>query len=316
MLDVLVRHWPLKLLAVVIAFAIWVGVIGENRVVQDFRVPLDIVLRKEVMAVGDTPTTVTVRLRGPETLLRRVDALRLEAKLDLRDAPPGERSVLLSSSEIRGVPRGLDIASIEPDRLRLSLDKRARSTVPVVPVFVGRPEAGYHFYGSLTTPERLEVEGPRASVAGVSRLRTDPVHLEGHYQPFTARVGAQLDQPDLKVVDPAPVEVRVLVDEAPEDRTFDGVPVTVTDQLYEVQASPPAVRLVVSGPPALLDRLQAFQLRAVASVRGLAPAARPYAVPLRLDFKGVPPEDAVRLSLQASSHPKAEVRVSDRRIPR
>ena len=38
----------------------------------------------------DPPTTVTVRLRGAQTSLRRLDALRLAVSVDLRDGVVGE----------------------------------------------------------------------------------------------------------------------------------------------------------------------------------------------------------------------------------
>ena len=44
MLDRVLVNWPLKLFAVSLAFAIWVFVSGEDSIVQDFDVPLDLQL--------------------------------------------------------------------------------------------------------------------------------------------------------------------------------------------------------------------------------------------------------------------------------
>ena len=44
MLERLLSHWPLKVLAVALAFVIWVAVTGEQSVLQEFAVPLEILL--------------------------------------------------------------------------------------------------------------------------------------------------------------------------------------------------------------------------------------------------------------------------------
>lgn len=316
MLDFLVRRWPIKLLALLIAFAIWVAVIGENRVIQDFRVPLDIALRSDAILLGEAPTSVMVRLRGPETLLQRVEPLGMEFRVDLRDAAAGQRNVQLSGSQLYGIPSGLEVASIEPMRLRVVVDKRAKLSLAVQPVLSGRPEAGYHCYGSIANPERLEVEGPRGSLAGLGRLRTDPIRLEGHYSPFTVRVGAVVEQPDVRVTDPKPVEVRVLVDEAPVEQSLDGVPVVFANQAFDSQASPAVVRAVLSGPRALLRSLGPGQVRAIADLAGLTPRSAPYAVSIRIDFANLAPEQRARLAVKSVSRPRVDIRVSERRFSR
>ena len=65
MFDWLFRRWHLKVLALALAFAVWVAVTGEGRGVQDFHVPVDVVLGNGAALSGSPPTNVTVRLRGP-----------------------------------------------------------------------------------------------------------------------------------------------------------------------------------------------------------------------------------------------------------
>src|SRR5262245_37441620 len=96
MLDRLLRRWHLKLLALGLAFAVWIAVTGEGRAVQDFSVPVEIALPASVALSSPAPLVVTVRLRGPESLLRRIDPYDLDVRVDLRDAVPGTRTVTLA----------------------------------------------------------------------------------------------------------------------------------------------------------------------------------------------------------------------------
>jgi YbbR domain-containing protein len=124
MFDWLLRRWHLKLLALAIAFLVWVAVTGEGRGVQDFRVPVDFALGTGVTLAGAPPSSVTVRLRGPESLLRRTDPHDLSVRVDLRDAPSGDRTVQLSSRNVSGVPRDVEVSLIDPERLRLAIARK------------------------------------------------------------------------------------------------------------------------------------------------------------------------------------------------
>ena len=162
MLEPLVRNWPIKLLALLLAFAIWIGVTGENRIVQDFRVPLDLTLPEHLIPGEPPPSTVNVRLRGPETLFRRLDPLPLEINVDLREAGPGPRTVLLTPDQIAGLPSGVEVGQIEPDRFRPA--RAPRSRPPGRPRVPGQPPAGFAVYDVRVSRKPSKSRGPsRAS---------------------------------------------------------------------------------------------------------------------------------------------------------
>ena len=315
MIQALLRRWPLKLLSLALAFAVWIAVTGETRVVQDVRVPLDVQLAAPFVVDGSIPTTIVVRLRGPETILRRVAALNLAMRVDLRDADVGARSIQFSKDQLDGMPPGVDVEFIDPPRLSIALTRRSRRTVPVAPAFVGRPAEGHSFYWAHARPEAVEVEGPAARVDGLSHVRTDPIHLDGRSAPFTVRVGAVPDAADVRVVNARPIEVLAHVDVAPVEASFDSVPVLLAGKVWEAVVAPAAVRVTLAGPPSLLESIRPAQLRAVADLEGLEPGPTPHLLPLRLDFVGVPLEDLARITVRQLAPQKVRVRLQDKRIP-
>ena len=52
MLERLAVDWPLKVLALMIAFGIWAAVTGEKRIVKNFTVPLEVLLPGPHLAKG------------------------------------------------------------------------------------------------------------------------------------------------------------------------------------------------------------------------------------------------------------------------
>ncbi len=316
MFDLFTRNASLKVLACLLAFAVWVAMTGESGIVQDLRVPLDISLPEGLVAAESPPRTVNVRLRGPESLLRRLDPLPLEIRLDLRDAVQGPRNLQLTPGAVGGVPAGIEVALIEPDRFRIQLDRRARKSVPVVASFTGQAPPGYAVYDVRVSPETVDVEGPASHVAALTRLRTDPIHLEGRTQSFTAATSAVPTSPELRVVDPRPIEAQVEVDRAPTTRVYDSVAVVLAGQVFEARATPASIAVTLSGPPSLLTRLRQDQLRAVADLHARAPRADAYEIPLRVELLGIEAHDLARITVKSLSRPRIAVVVSPRRIAR
>ncbi len=316
MFEKVLRNWPLKLLALGLAFAIWVAVTGESRILQVYSAPLDIKLPRDCVLAGPAPAKVSVSLRGPESQIRRLDPFKLAFRVDVSDAPPGQRNVQLAAETLAGVPRGIDVVQIEPDRIQLVVDRRMQKVLPVAPSLVGSPPSGYRFYGVRATPDTLEVEGPKSEVGGLDRVRTDPIHLEGHTAPFTVEVNAVPDRPATRVVEPREISVHVEVDVAPIRAAFDAVPVVFANQEFAATATPSRLRVVISGPPSLVHAIRAEQIRPVAELSGLGPRPEPYSVPIRIEFVGIAASDLARLAATSVSPARIAARISSRRIVR
>jgi len=310
MIDRVLSHWPLKLLAVALAFAIWVSVTGENRVVQDVSVPLEIRLSEDRVVSSPTPTTVTARLRGAESLMRRLDPVPLAVRVDLSDAPLGQQDVQIAQDDLVNVPRGVDVEFIDPDRFSLTLDRRMRRDLDVDVTFLGRPPEGFHFYGAEVLPKSVLVEGPESELEQASVVRTNPIRLDRRTEPFTTRVTAAPEGTYVRVVDPRPLEVRVDVDAAPVERKLERIPVQVVGAAGEWQASPANLDVTISGPPALVDRIRPEQLRVVADASGLERSSRRREVEVRVEFVEVPARDLPRIAVKAVSRRRVAVSAS------
>jgi len=314
MLDRVLANWPLKLLAASLAFAIWVFVSGEERIVRDFEIPLDIQVPDHLALLEAPQANVSVRLRGPESLIQKVNPVGMELGVELSDLPPGAQEVQLAKTDLSGIPRGVDVDYIDPPSVLVRLDDRGKLRFPIDVNFLGQPPQGYAFYGARVTPDELTLEGPRSQLELVDTLRTQPVRLDQQTAPFTATVGAVPGHPSLRVVETTAITVNVDVDVAPVERTFTGVPVEAVGQVYETSVSPTHTAVTLSGPPALLERLRSRQLRLVVDVSGLTPFDQPRQMPVRLDLVDIPVEEISRISMKTVGRREASVLVSERRL--
>ena len=165
MLDRVLVNWPLKLLAASLAFAIWVFVSGEERGVKDFEVPLDLQLPDNLALLEGPQATVSVRLRGPEGLIRGGRPVGMELRVKLNDLPAGTQEIQLAKTDLSGVPRGVDVDYIDPPSVQVQLDERGKLRFPIDVTFLGQPPQGYAFYGARVTPDELTLEGPKSQLS-------------------------------------------------------------------------------------------------------------------------------------------------------
>ena len=294
MLERLTSRWHLKVLSLGLAFAVWVAVTGEGRAVQDFSVPVEVSLGAHATLAGPAPLKVSVRLRAPESILRRIDPYDLDVRVDLRDAPPGERTVALAPRLVGGVPRDVEVVQVEPDRLKLNVARKLRREVPVVPTISGRPPRGYAFYRALPRPDGLLVEGPEARLGPSTRVRTDPIVVNERRESFVARVAPIAESADVTIADARPLDVRVFIDLAPVDVTIGRVPVVVAGDAGTAGAS--SVAVTVSAPSAIAGTLRAGHLRAVAEAAGGSDLS---AVPLRIEIIGLDDDARAKITVKS-----------------
>jgi YbbR domain-containing protein len=314
MLDRVLSNWPLKLLSMALAFAIWVSVTGETRVVQDFQVPVAIAVPGELILASTLPNTATVRLRGSEGMMRRVDRLPMVLSVDLTDADEGNQDVQLSRSILEGIPRGPEVEFIDPDRLSLALDRRLRRQLPVEPVFLGQPPDGFIKYGSSSDPEFLVVEGPVSELESVEVIHTNGILLDRRRSPFTVQVSVAPEGEFVRVLDPSTVQVRVDVDASPVEKSFEDLPIFVTGtMIHSTTVAPDKLNVTLSGPPSLIVPLLPEQIRLVADVTNLAPSVEKQQVEVRVEFVDVPIEDRTRISVKSPKDRTVSVLIGEGR---
>jgi YbbR domain-containing protein len=309
MLDRLVANWPWKLLSLALAFALWIAVTGEEATFSDFSVPVHVQLLDDRILATAPPTNATVRLSGPESTIREIDPLDLTLRLDLREVPFGEREVQLSEVHLTGVPSRAQVMFIEPGRVRVEIDRRRRRELPVVADIEGEPPDGFAFYRAVVDPESVLVEGPATDVDAMSHVRTDPVYVDRRTREFTERVSAVPERATVRLLQPALIAVRVVIDETPVDRAFDGVPVELPADTRGA-VTPQTARVVVTGPRSMVDRLLASRIRAVADVEASDVSSE--SVPVRAEVD-VPEEQRLRLTVKSVDPESVSVRLSEAR---
>ena len=205
----------LKIFSLILAVVCWYVVRGEEERVRDYSVPLEYTnLPGAYDLSGRVIDTVAVRLRAPEPVLRTITEDRVSARIDLSKAPLGEQYITLTPGMI-GVPGGARVDQINPDLIKVRIDRRIRREVPVVAEFAGTPPPGFRKIRHVVSPSTVVIEGPANEVTQVTRALTGTILLDGETTDYTVEATPIPDAPSWSrvhvVVPPGPVRVSVSI---------------------------------------------------------------------------------------------------------
>lgn len=209
MKEGLFRNLGLKLCSLGLAFALWVVVAGEQKDERTLNVPLKLArLPKNMALVNDPGAFVTVKLRGPKSLVTGLPPDEVDLNLDLSQLKEGENLVPVRVEEFE-VPRGVEVLQASPRWVRLALESLAEREVRVAARVEGKPAAGHYFKGAYARPDRVRVVGPRSEVSRVAKVYTSAISIEGRSSDFAVKTSLEPVGKSVKVEGTDSVQVSV-----------------------------------------------------------------------------------------------------------
>ena len=151
-----------------------------------------------------------IRVRGPERVIRQLQASEVHAEIDLGDAKAGERTFDLTSQQVRH-PSDVTVVQVVPSQLHLSFDTRLTRDVEIHPRVTGNFAAGEQITKVDVDPPRITITGPRHHVEKVDTATTDPLDATGTRGSAVFTTNVYVPDPLVQVVQTTSIRVTVFV---------------------------------------------------------------------------------------------------------
>ena len=223
---VFLHNLPLKIMSLVLATGLWYAVSREPVSEVEVSVPVEFLNVPESLELGSEHIPrAEIRVRGPARVVRDLKSADVRAEIDLAGAQPGERTFDLSTRHIRTL-RELSVVQIVPSQLHLDLDLRETRELEVRARVMGSFAQGLQVARATTEPSRVTVTGPKRHVDSLEDALTDPVDASGTMHRGIFMTHVYLSDPLVQVVNPAPVQVTVIMERAPERPVVSATPDT------------------------------------------------------------------------------------------
>jgi len=197
----LLRNPGLKVLALILAVALWYGVSLRRSTREgswSLEVPVQVEVPADDIVTRQSMERVVVSGRGtmpaPGTVAFR---LRL-------DHPREGMQTLQLSPQGLSEPQGTEFLALAPSAVDVTVDRRGRKEVPIeIPSSLASQDLSIQLY-----PKKAVLSGPKKVLAGIRSLQIQPVTLLGQY-PQISITRSIAPHPLVTVV--APQEVTVVV---------------------------------------------------------------------------------------------------------
>lgn len=226
-----IRNWPLKLAAVVVAVLLYGGlVLSQNTRTFSGSVPVESQNQPhDVIVLSDLGAVRTIRYFAPEDLGLRLDSSSFRATVDLEGVDPSTGPVSVAIRVIAVDPR-IQVLEYEPSRVIVELDAVVSRTVPIR-VVLGTVPGGLDLGEPVAELTETVVTGPESVVTRVTeaqaRVAIDASGIDVNRLVELLAVDAVGEPLSPVDVDPATVRVRVPVYTDRQTKTLPISPVVV-----------------------------------------------------------------------------------------
>ena len=132
-MNVITRHWELKLLALGFSVALWLFVMSSERSDLILSAPLEFEgLPPGLTLTPERPDSVDVQVHALRGSLSRLTPDQIKIRISLSGATSGEMALRVLPQHVI-VPSGITVVRVNPSRLRVMLEASTAPRAEVVP---------------------------------------------------------------------------------------------------------------------------------------------------------------------------------------
>jgi len=206
------HNFSLKMLSLLLAAGLWF-LISPDEQPAEVAVRAPIVFQhvpSQLEISSESIPEAQIRVRGPERVIRQLQANEIHAEIDLADAKAEERTYDLTSQQVRH-PRDVTVVQVVPSQLHLAFDSRLTREVEIHPRVTGTPANGAQIVKVDADPPRITITGPRHHVENVDAAMTDPIDASGVSGKETFTTNVYVADPLVQVAQITSIRVTVTV---------------------------------------------------------------------------------------------------------
>ena len=206
------HNFGLKLLSLLLAAGLWL-LISPDEQLAEVAIRAPIVFQHvppHLEISSELIPDAQIRVRGPERVIRQLQANEIHAEIELADAKPGERTFELTSLQVRH-PRDVSVVQIVPSQLRLAFDTRMTRDIEIHPRVTGIFADGDQIVKVDADPPRVTITGPRGHVEKIEAATTDPIDATGTRGSAVFTTNVYVADPLVQVVKSNSIQLHVLV---------------------------------------------------------------------------------------------------------
>ena len=225
--KVFFEDWLIKLVALGVTFALWLGVTGLSTptTTRLTGIPLSLRFSSDVVVTNSPVDEIDVVISGDNRKIAQINKNDLVASVDLTSIQPGDRLIQLTPENVLlDLPLGVRLDEVTPGRMIVRIEAVDVKEVPVKVETTGKLPEGLELYSQTVVPTRVRIRGPQSYTKDLAQILTEKIDLTDRREDFIARqTPLSVDNSNAALLDSV-VDVIFRIGEKRIERTF-SVPV-------------------------------------------------------------------------------------------
>nr|BAL58207.1 YbbR family protein [uncultured prokaryote] len=268
--KIFLHNMGLKFFSVFMAFLLWIYVMSEEKTDVSIKVPLRFInLPSDLTIVGNVPSDIEVLLSGPKSIIFGLVNRRIEYKVDLKGASPGQTEINIQPYSLP-VRSPAKVLKISPSRFTLNIERIVEKEVPVIPQVEGEVEKDYTISKISSIPEMVKIKGALSYLSKIEHVKTQKININGLTETKKIRVSLQSD-PNIIDIQPKEIDVEVIVSEKIEKRIIEKIPVNLKGNFVRYRIEPPFITLTILGPVRKIRDIKTSDVNVYVDLSGESP---------------------------------------------
>lgn len=188
--KIFLEDWLIKLVALVITFALWLGVTGLSTptITRMTGVPLTLRFSNDIEITSLPTREIDIVISGDKRKIDQINKSDLIVSLDLTDVLPGDRVIQLTPENVSvPLPTGVKLDEILPNAIPVRLEAVEQKEVAVTAETEGEVAEGFEVYSESIVPEKVRVRGPASLIRSLASVSTERIGLANRSTDFTVR---------------------------------------------------------------------------------------------------------------------------------
>lgn len=239
-------------ISIIAATAMWYVVSVRDRIEAQLEINIDYYgIPQNLIVTNGLVSKITVRLRGPETLMRSILRQNINEAIDLSYIKKGVTIVPLPTTDISPSLRAFDVVDIQPPRIVVTADNLIERSVPVKTI-IDSPLKGEALTveNISVSPATVILRGPEDTISTISNVPLT-IHVDPKGAGTTVQQIMALDTPSLVTSVPSSVRVRYTITSGRTVVSRTCALVVAEDSTHHYRLQPKELTVLVEVPEAL-----------------------------------------------------------------
>lgn len=255
----------LRLASIITGTTLWFYVLNSEPVRVEREFPLRLLLPEGQVVANEWPQNVKIQLKGARVFLETVQPNGLEVVAEVASAP--RRQTLRLTPSMVPLPFGVEVVSIIPDAIPISLVKESAKTLKVRAVVTGDTGPDVAFDVEKMEPSMIKVTGPWNILKDMRDIPTVTINLsELDATKGSVKIAVREVDPRLRLDGISEVEMHYKVKPKKANLTLKNIPIRFLSSSRRINAKVKEVALDVLVPEQSEGLLTKDKVQVIADV--------------------------------------------------